>query len=113
LIVEIFSFPRAILYYIDSALKDQTVFFIEFFYVILQAQPSPTTGKFSFFPTGNTKNSTVGSDPPDKSKETFFDNIDSSSFAFKPMGESGSFFLGGTSKVIALGSLAFYIICLE
>jgi hypothetical protein len=29
------------------------------------------------------------------------------------MGESGSFFLGGTSKVIALGSLAFYIICLE
>ncbi|KAL9382842.1 hypothetical protein Peur_023165 [Populus x canadensis] len=62
------------------------------------AQPSPTTGKFSFFPNGNTKNSTVGSDPPDKSKETFFDNVDSSSFAFKPMGESGSFFLGGTSK---------------
>ncbi|KAJ6978421.1 hypothetical protein NC653_026734 [Populus alba x Populus x berolinensis] len=59
------------------------------------AQPSPTTGKFSFFPNGN---STVGSDPPDKSKETFFDNIDSSSFAFKPMGESSSFFLGGTSK---------------
>uniref|UniRef100_A0A6N2LA10 Uncharacterized protein n=1 Tax=Salix viminalis TaxID=40686 RepID=A0A6N2LA10_SALVM len=72
------------------------------------AQPSPTTGKFSFFPNGNIKNSTVGSDPPDKSKETFFDSTDSSSFAFKPMGESGSsFFLGGTSKVIALGSLAF------
>ncbi|KAJ6417530.1 hypothetical protein OIU84_003287 [Salix udensis] len=63
------------------------------------AQPSPTTGKFSFFPNGNIKNSTVGSDPPDKSKETFFDSTDSSSFAFKPMGESGSsFFLGGTSK---------------
>ncbi|XP_011000390.1 PREDICTED: probable WRKY transcription factor 2 isoform X2 [Populus euphratica] len=62
------------------------------------AQPSPTTGKFSFFPNGNTKNSAVGSDPPDKSKGTFFDNIDSSSFAFKPMGESGSRFLGGTSK---------------
>ncbi|KAJ6727687.1 WRKY TRANSCRIPTION FACTOR SUSIBA2-LIKE ISOFORM X1 [Salix koriyanagi] len=64
------------------------------------AQPSPTTGKFSFFPNGNIKNSTVGSDPPDKSKETFFDTTDSSSFAFKPMGESGSsFFLGGTSKI--------------
>ncbi|KAJ6724053.1 WRKY TRANSCRIPTION FACTOR PROTEIN 1-RELATED [Salix viminalis] len=64
------------------------------------AQPSPTTGKFSFFPNGNIKNSTVGSDPPDKSKETFFDSTDSSSFAFKPMGESGSsFFLGGTSKI--------------
>ncbi|KAG5235925.1 WRKY transcription factor family protein [Salix suchowensis] len=64
------------------------------------AQPSPTTGKFSFFPNGNINNSTVGSDPPDKSKETFFDTTDSSSFAFKPMGESGSsFFLGGTSKI--------------
>ncbi|KAL3577434.1 hypothetical protein D5086_022717 [Populus alba] len=64
------------------------------------AQPSPTTGKFSFFPNGN---STVGSDPPDKSKETFFDNIDSSSFAFKPMGESSSFFPWWNKQAIVSG----------
>ncbi|KAI5606239.1 hypothetical protein POPTR_001G472800v4 [Populus trichocarpa] len=64
------------------------------------AQPSPTTGKFSFFPNGSSKNSTAGSKLPDNSKETFFEDINSSSFAFKPMGESGSsFFLGGTSKI--------------
>ncbi|KAJ6422922.1 hypothetical protein OIU84_023959 [Salix udensis] len=64
------------------------------------AQPSPTTGKFSFFPNGSSKSSTVGSELPDKSKETFFEDINSSSFAFKPLGESGSsFFLGGTSKI--------------
>ncbi|CAK7323905.1 unnamed protein product [Dovyalis caffra] len=64
------------------------------------AQPSPTTGKFSFFPNGNCKNSTVDSELPDRSKETFFEDINSSSFAFKPMGESGSsFFHGGISKI--------------
>jgi WRKY transcription factor 2 len=83
-------------------------FFYEFFCLAPQAQPSPTTGKFSFFPNGSSKNSTAGSKLPDNSKETFFEDINSSSFAFKPMGESGSsFFLGGTSKVITLGSLAF------
>nr|AFX83941.1 WRKY super family protein [Hevea brasiliensis] len=63
------------------------------------AQPSPTTGKFSFVTNGNSKNSTVASEPVDKSKDNFIKDINASSFAFKPVPDSGSsFFIGATSK---------------
>lgn len=67
---------------------------------IAQAQPSPTTGKFSFVTNGNSKNSTVVSESVDKGKDNFFEDFNASSFAFKPVPDSGSsFFLGATSKV--------------
>ncbi|XP_012081857.1 probable WRKY transcription factor 2 isoform X2 [Jatropha curcas] len=63
------------------------------------AQPSPTTGKFSFIPNGNSKISTLVSEPGDKSKDNFFEDINASSFAFKPIPDSGSsFFLSTTNK---------------
>ncbi|KAJ4827937.1 hypothetical protein Tsubulata_032739 [Turnera subulata] len=64
------------------------------------AQPSPTTGKFSFLPNGNNKSSEMVSEAADKSKDNFFEDISTSSFAFKPVAEpSSSFFLGTTSKM--------------
>ncbi|KAF3453229.1 hypothetical protein FNV43_RR03669 [Rhamnella rubrinervis] len=66
------------------------------------AQPSPTTGKFPFVTNGNSRSSTVMLEAPDKSKDTFFEDINGSSFAFKPVAESGStFFLGARSKITA------------
>uniref|UniRef100_A0A2P2MV59 Putative WRKY transcription factor 2 isoform X2 n=1 Tax=Rhizophora mucronata TaxID=61149 RepID=A0A2P2MV59_RHIMU len=63
------------------------------------AQPSPTTGKFSFLPSSNSKISALVSEPPDKGKDSFFDDINTSSFAFKPVAESGSSsFLGAANK---------------
>ncbi|XP_057474616.1 probable WRKY transcription factor 2 [Actinidia eriantha] len=54
--------------------------------------PSPTTGKFPFAPGGNNRSS-------DESKY-FFEDIHSSSFAFKPVAESHpSLFLGAASKI--------------
>ncbi|KAK4420602.1 putative WRKY transcription factor 2 [Sesamum alatum] len=50
--------------------------------------PSPTTGKFSFAPSGNNQNSTLVTDDPDKGKENT--SGDTSSFAFNPIPESGS-----------------------
>ncbi|XP_011097673.1 probable WRKY transcription factor 2 isoform X2 [Sesamum indicum] len=50
--------------------------------------PSPTTGKFSFAPSGNNQNSMLMSDDPDKGKENT--SGDTSSFAFKPIPESGT-----------------------
>ncbi|KAL0407063.1 UNVERIFIED_CONTAM: putative WRKY transcription factor 2 [Sesamum latifolium] len=50
--------------------------------------PSPTTGKFSFAPSGNNQNSAMMTDDPDKGKENT--SGDTSSFAFKPIPESGS-----------------------
>lgn len=61
------------------------------------AQPSPTTGKFSFIPNGNGKSSTFISEAPDKSKDNILEDINTS-FAFKPVVESGSFSLGITNK---------------
>ncbi|KAJ4725446.1 WRKY transcription factor [Melia azedarach] len=61
------------------------------------AQPSPTTGKFPFIPNGNGRNSTFMSEAPDKSKDNIFEDINTS-FAFKPVAESGSFSLGATNK---------------
>ncbi|XP_050237779.1 probable WRKY transcription factor 2 [Mercurialis annua] len=63
------------------------------------AQPSPTTGKFSFVLNGNSKGSMLMSEPSDKNKENFFEDINDSSFAFKPIPDSASgFFLAPTSK---------------
>ncbi|CAN1197209.1 Probable WRKY transcription factor 2 [Linum perenne] len=50
------------------------------------AQPSPTTGKFSFFPNGNSKSSSL------MSKDNFFEDFNSS-FAFKTVPEMNSSFL--------------------
>ncbi|KAM7499074.1 hypothetical protein LguiA_023488 [Lonicera macranthoides] len=59
-------------------------------------QPSPTTGKFQFFPNGNCRSSSMFiTEGLDKNKDNFFDNINNSSFAFKPVAESSpSLFLG-------------------
>ncbi|XP_004294869.1 PREDICTED: probable WRKY transcription factor 2 [Fragaria vesca subsp. vesca] len=59
------------------------------------AQPSPTTGKFPFVSNGHGRNCTLMTEAADKAN--FFEDLNSS-FAFKPLGESGSFFLGPTSK---------------
>ncbi|KAL0328622.1 UNVERIFIED_CONTAM: putative WRKY transcription factor 2 [Sesamum calycinum] len=50
--------------------------------------PSPTTGKFSFGLSGNNQHSMLTSDDPDKGKENT--SGDTSSFAFKPIPESGT-----------------------
>ncbi|KAL0301008.1 UNVERIFIED_CONTAM: putative WRKY transcription factor 2 [Sesamum radiatum] len=50
--------------------------------------PSPTTGKFSFALSGNNQHSMLTSDDPDKGKENT--SGDTSSFAFKPIPESGT-----------------------
>ncbi|PON47184.1 WRKY domain containing protein [Parasponia andersonii] len=64
------------------------------------AQPSPTTGKFPFFPNGNSKSSTLILEASDKNKNNFFEDINASSFAFKPVtNASSSFFLGAASKL--------------
>lgn len=43
---------------------------------------------------------------PDKSKDSLFEDINTSSFAFRPMPEPGtSFFFGTSSKVIILYKL--------
>lgn len=62
-------------------------------------QPSPTTGKFQFAPNGNGKGSMMFSEGTDKSKDNFFENITSSSFAFKPVADSGPNSRGAVSKV--------------
>ncbi|KAJ0044575.1 hypothetical protein Pint_03602 [Pistacia integerrima] len=61
------------------------------------AHPSPTTGKFPFIPNGNGKSPFI-SEAPDKSKDNFFEDINASSFAFKPIAEAGSFSLGAPNK---------------
>ncbi|XP_044508836.1 probable WRKY transcription factor 2 isoform X2 [Mangifera indica] len=61
------------------------------------AQPSPTTGKFPFVPNGNGKSLFI-SEAPDKSKDNFFENINASTFAFKPTAEAASFSLGAPNK---------------
>ncbi|KAL7186846.1 hypothetical protein ACSBR2_028542 [Camellia fascicularis] len=67
------------------------------------AQPSPTTGKFAFPPSGNGRNSTLATEATDKSRDNFFEDINTSSFAFKPVAESSpSLFLGTTNQVILL-----------
>ncbi|XP_059666621.1 probable WRKY transcription factor 2 [Cornus florida] len=62
-------------------------------------QPSPTTGKFSFVPNGSGRSSMFMTETSDKSKDNFLEDINNSSFAFKPVAESvPSLFLGAASK---------------
>lgn len=71
--------------------------------VALQVQPSPTTGKFSLVPNGDSRSLTLISEAPDRSKDNPFEDINTSSFAFKPITEpASSFFFGASSKVIIL-----------
>ncbi|CBI39865.3 unnamed protein product, partial [Vitis vinifera] len=66
------------------------------------AQPSPTTGKFPFIPNVNNRSSMLIPAAPDRSKEDLFEDFNTSSFAFKPVAESGSsFFNNGASKISA------------
>ncbi|GLT26454.1 hypothetical protein SLA2020_015170 [Shorea laevis] len=60
-------------------------------------QPSPTTGKFPFLPNGNNRSSI--SEAAEKHKDNLFEDINTSSFVFKPVTESSSFFLGVTSQI--------------
>lgn len=67
--------------------------------ISLQVQPSPTTGKIPFAPSSNSRGSTLITESSDKSR-SFFEDIGSSSFAFKPIAESSpSLFFGATSNV--------------
>ncbi|KAF5732471.1 WRKY transcription factor 2 isoform X1 [Tripterygium wilfordii] len=54
------------------------------------AQPSPTTGKFPFTTNGNNRSSIMIPEAADKSKDNFFEDMNTSSFAFKPPAELGS-----------------------
>ncbi|XP_022716598.1 probable WRKY transcription factor 2 isoform X2 [Durio zibethinus] len=67
------------------------------------AQPSPTTGKFPFIPNGNGRSSI--SESLDKSKDNYFEDINASPFAFKPVAESNSSFLLGAMSKITPASL--------
>ncbi|XWS27659.1 hypothetical protein CRYUN_Cryun25bG0000500 [Craigia yunnanensis] len=67
------------------------------------AQPSPTTGKFLFIPNGYDRSS--NSESPDKSKDNYFEDINTSSFAFKPVAKSNSSFLLGAMNKITPASL--------
>ncbi|XP_027127653.2 probable WRKY transcription factor 2 isoform X1 [Coffea eugenioides] len=62
-------------------------------------QPSPTTGKLGFLMSGSSRNATV-TEFPDKSKENCFQNVNTSSFAFRPILESGPpLFFGASNRI--------------
>ncbi|KAJ1416993.1 WRKY domain [Sesbania bispinosa] len=64
------------------------------------AQPSPTTGKFPFVSNGNIRCSELSSDAPEKCKDSGFDDIYASSFAFKPTADpASSFYHGAGTKI--------------
>ncbi|XP_059442618.1 probable WRKY transcription factor 2 [Corylus avellana] len=64
------------------------------------AQPSPTTGKFPFISNGDSRSMTLISGAPDRSKDDLFEDINNTSFAFRPVAEPGSsFFFGASSKM--------------
>ncbi|KAL3508296.1 hypothetical protein ACH5RR_027697 [Cinchona calisaya] len=69
-------------------------------------QPSPTTGKFGFLPSGCSRNSRVMTEFPDKGTENSFENMNSSSFAFKPIPESSPPLFFGASNEVNLTSLS-------
>ncbi|WVZ01440.1 hypothetical protein V8G54_027509 [Vigna mungo] len=64
------------------------------------AQPSPTTGKFLFMSNGNMRHPELSSDAPEKCKDNGFDDIYTSSFAFKPATDSSSSFYHGAGRKI-------------
>ncbi|XP_022733133.1 probable WRKY transcription factor 2 isoform X2 [Durio zibethinus] len=78
-------------------------FFITFNSLNNQVHPSPTTGKFPFIPNGISRSSI--SESPDKSKDNYFEDINASAFAFKPVAESNSSFLLGAMSKITPASL--------
>lgn len=64
----------------------------------LQVLPSPTTGQFLFAPGGN--NRAVN---PDDVKENTFQDVNASSFTFRPVAESAQFpYFNSANKVINL-----------
>ncbi|KAL3503703.1 hypothetical protein ACH5RR_038152 [Cinchona calisaya] len=66
-------------------------------------QPSPTTGKFGFLRGGSSQNLTT-SEFSDRSKENYFENVNSSSFAFRPIPESGpSSLFGPSNRLMSTG----------
>lgn len=68
---------------------------------MLKVQPSPTTGKFGFLQSGGFQNSTM-TVFPDKSKENFYENLNSASFAFKPIADSGPpFQVNASNRVLS------------
>lgn len=72
----------------------------------MQAVPSPTTGKFSFAPSGNNRGSILMCDDLNKAKNT---SEDISSFAFKPIAESGSFtYFNAANKVLNYSLIPLY-----
>nr|GMC53370.1 probable WRKY transcription factor 2 isoform X1 [Ipomoea batatas] len=70
------------------------------------AQPSPTTGKFPFPSSGDIQNSTMFMEASHKSKESSFDNNDSSSFAFQPVFQTGPSIFPGTFGKVPPSNLA-------
>ncbi|GMN59846.1 hypothetical protein TIFTF001_028940 [Ficus carica] len=64
------------------------------------AQPSPTTGKFPFVSNGDYRTSTLVLESDDKSRDNFFEDVNTSSFVFKPItNSSSSFFFSSATKV--------------
>ncbi|KAK6934701.1 WRKY domain [Dillenia turbinata] len=55
-------------------------------------QPSPTTGKFILGLSADDRSSTLISEVTDRAKDPFSEDINNSSFVFKPVAESGSWF---------------------
>ncbi|KAF8414338.1 hypothetical protein HHK36_002339 [Tetracentron sinense] len=67
------------------------------------AQPSPTTGKFPLDLKCSSRSSMLISEAPDRSKDNLVEDVNTSSFAFKPIMESrSSFFPGAANKVIGV-----------
>ncbi|KAB1214982.1 putative WRKY transcription factor 2 [Morella rubra] len=61
------------------------------------AQPSPTTGKFSFVPNGDSRSSTLISESPDRTRDNLYEGFISAPFAFKPVAEPASSFSLGAA----------------
>ncbi|XP_010252876.1 PREDICTED: probable WRKY transcription factor 2 [Nelumbo nucifera] len=69
------------------------------------AQPSPTTGKFSFASSSNSRSSLSISEAPERSKDGTFEDVDTSSFEFKPHLKSSSLFFADANKVTSVSNL--------
>lgn len=67
-------------------------------YPILQAQPSPTTGKFALEQLGNTSGGSVSA-ATDKSRYNSAADVASESFVFKPRGELSSYISNAKNNV--------------
>ncbi|CAL5390180.1 unnamed protein product [Camellia sinensis] len=84
---------------IPSGLSPTTLLESPVFLSNSQVQPSPTTGKIPFGLGGYSRSSTLITDAHNKNKN-FYEDINTSSFAFKPVAESSPFhFFGAASKM--------------